>query len=480
MTATLPQTPGSAALSVVASQDSAYEDGAGGALADPPYPAFRRAAYGLLLLILAMWIARFDRVIFSLTQEAIKTTLDLSDTQLGSLQGLAWKAAYGIAAFPLGILIDRKNRTRLLMIAVITWSAFAFLTGFCETYWQMFICRAGAGMAEAALFPASFSLICDLFPPGKRRLANIVYLGGSFLGASIGFAAGSLAIEWVAHSAPTLPHGLADMPIWRLAFFATIIPSALLALLFISASEPARQMQPGESIVPEMQIDLARYLRENRVTVICLFFALVMVGHGADEIIGWMPSILSRSYGWDGPRAGEWLSVVFLVGSLGGIALGGLVTWLFDTRWGEQAPLQTMRIGAGGAALSLVPLIFVGSAEQLLLVATIHTTFAFMAFSVGPGLLMTIAPNHLRGRLYGIKSLVGTIAGSASPLAIGILSDRMFHSHDDGLLLALCALLIPISALVFVALAVVGGALRKTLRSVEGLVPEAAPNGKRM
>jgi MFS family permease len=452
-------------LTIVAIDSEAAVQVVGPARISPPYPSLSRAAYSLLLLILAMWIARFDRVIFSLTTQSIKSALEMSDTQLGSLSGLAWGAAYGLAAFPLGILIDRKDRTRLILGAVIAWSSFAFLTGFCTSYWEMFLCRAGAGMAEAALFPASFSLICDLFTPRQRRLANIVYLGGSFLGASIGFAAGGLAVGWIARSSTALPFGLAGMAVWRLAFFATIIPSAVLAILFLSASEPSRQSPPGLPIEVAKRISLGRYLRENRLTVGCLFFGLVAVGLGSDEIIVWMPSVLARSYGWSSTRSGEWIGLVFLIGSLGGIMLGGGLTRMFDSRWGASAPLQTLRIGAAVAALSLVALIFVNSAPQLLLVATIHITFAFVGFGAGPGLLMSIAPNHLRGRLYGMQSIVGTVAGVGTPLLVGAFSDHVFHS-EDGLRLAICAVMIPTAGLTLLSLAIVSGALARTLKAV--------------
>jgi hypothetical protein len=66
----------------------------------------------LAVITFAHLCAILDRVAISLLVEPIKADLRLSDTQVSLLQGLAMMLGLVTAIIPMGILVDRVNRTR--------------------------------------------------------------------------------------------------------------------------------------------------------------------------------------------------------------------------------------------------------------------------------------------------------------------------------------------------------------------------------
>jgi MFS family permease len=87
---------------------------------------------------------------------------------------------------------------------------------------------------------------------------------------------------------------------------------------------------------------------------------------------------------------------------------------------------------------------------------------AFVANAVGPGLLMTLAPNHLRGRIYAFWVFAAVVLSSLWPPLVGLLSDRVFHG-THGLFLALCAVIIPCGLAAPAILAFIVGPFRQSL-----------------
>src|ERR1700679_3573697 len=82
--------------------------------ASPLFPA--RRGLQMLLLTLAASAGTFARTAIGPLQETMRSALALSDNQLALLQGPALAVPLVIAAVPLGLIIDRYSRVRLLLI----------------------------------------------------------------------------------------------------------------------------------------------------------------------------------------------------------------------------------------------------------------------------------------------------------------------------------------------------------------------------
>ena len=74
------------------------------------------------ILFLVNLLAAVDRTALAALLPAIKHDLDLSDTQLGFLTGIAFSAFYAVFGLPLASWADRGNRRNILGLAVLFWS----------------------------------------------------------------------------------------------------------------------------------------------------------------------------------------------------------------------------------------------------------------------------------------------------------------------------------------------------------------------
>ena len=94
----------------------------------------RSAWYALAILTLIYTLHSVDRSMMSIVIEPVKGEFHLNDSHLGVLTRLASGLTYAIAVLPLGYLIDRTNRRRLLSVLVAIWSGCTALCGLAQSY----------------------------------------------------------------------------------------------------------------------------------------------------------------------------------------------------------------------------------------------------------------------------------------------------------------------------------------------------------
>jgi sugar phosphate permease len=87
-----------------------------------PAGASRRGWYALTIMLLIYSCNFLDRAVLSLVAEPVRREFALSDSQLGVLNGFAFGLTFAIVGIPIGLLVDRVNRCRLLAAMVFLWS----------------------------------------------------------------------------------------------------------------------------------------------------------------------------------------------------------------------------------------------------------------------------------------------------------------------------------------------------------------------
>ena len=157
-----------------------------------------RQGWYLVFTLLIFYIFSFiDRQIISLLVEPIKRDLQVTDTQIGLLQGLAFAIFYTLFGIPIGRLADRMNRKTIVGVGVVIWSLMATLCGLAKNFTQLFLARIGVGVGEAALSPAAYSMITDAFPREKLGRAFSVYNMGIAIGSGTAILVGGLVVAAV-------------------------------------------------------------------------------------------------------------------------------------------------------------------------------------------------------------------------------------------------------------------------------------------
>src|SRR5210317_1473523 len=82
----------------------------------------RRYAWFVVIVLMTLYIFSFiDRMIIALLVTPIKTDLDLTDTDIGLLHGLAFALFYTFVGVFIARLADNWNRTKLVAIGVLLW-----------------------------------------------------------------------------------------------------------------------------------------------------------------------------------------------------------------------------------------------------------------------------------------------------------------------------------------------------------------------
>ena len=130
----------------------------------------RRSWYVVGVLTVAYTFSYIDRSVLGLMVGPIRAELGISDTQFSLLQGFAFAIFYTLLGIPIAWLADRASRRNIISAGIAVWSLTTALCGLARTFGAMFVARVGVGVGEAALSPAAYSMIADLFPREKRAV----------------------------------------------------------------------------------------------------------------------------------------------------------------------------------------------------------------------------------------------------------------------------------------------------------------------
>lgn len=85
------------------------------------------------------------------------------------MQGTVFGLSYGLSSLAMGWLIDRQNRTRLLMAGVLIWALAMAGSGLSDAFGPLVAWRMALGVITALLVPAGLSIISDLSRPSDGR-----------------------------------------------------------------------------------------------------------------------------------------------------------------------------------------------------------------------------------------------------------------------------------------------------------------------
>lgn len=397
-----------------------------------PRPAY--AWYAVFILVLAYAMATLDRVIIGLLVESIQRDLGLDDTAISLLIGLAFSLFYTLFGLPIGMLVDRGNRVSILSTGIVIFSIATAACGMAKGFVSLFMARIFVGIGEATVNPSSSSIIADYFPPERRAKAfGVLMLGGS-LGTSMAYLLGSFAIHlstWLQTHEGIL-HGVRD---WQLVFFMTGAAGMLLGLvMWLTMREPVRRETGKATEGDGKKADLRQVVRELTATLSAQKLAYLAVIGGAvmnvfliSAQLSWYPTLFIRVFTVAPAEIGSMLAMVgFPAGVISALSSGLIMAW-FAKRGRTDGPLIIMLAqatiwGCLGVAKCLAPTVEMSLAFHF--VTALTANWGVPAAMVG---ITQITRNRLRGQMTGLYSLiVGLVAVTLGPLAVGVLSDNVF------------------------------------------------------
>lgn len=377
--------------------------------------------YLLTVLMLILAFNYVDRAVLGLALQDIKADLNLSDTQLGLLTGIAFALFYAFMGIPIARWADRGNRVTIISVTTALWSFAVALCGLAGSFVQLALIRAGVAVGEAGCIPPAHSLIADYFTRAERPRAVARYMLGFPVSVVIGYFIGG----W-----------LNELYGWRATFVILAVPGLLLAVVArFSLKEPRQDVSGTSRAAPlvETEVGIAETCRTlwRNVSFRHLMFSFSVLFFFNYGIGNWQPAFFIRSFGMQTGELGTWLTLIYGLGGLAGTYLGG--EWGSRCNVGDEpAQLRTMALVYGiGAALSacvyLSPNKYVAFALMVPLVigGTVATGPLF-------ALIQNLVPARMRAMSIAIVYLFSNLVGMGiGPLATGALSDALHASAGE-------------------------------------------------
>lgn len=405
------------------------------------------AWYVVIILMLAAVVSLVDRLLVGLLVDPIRRDLQISDFQISLLQGLACSLFFCLAGLPIGRLVDRSHRRNIVAIGITFWSLMTAAAGLAQTYWQLFLTRAGVGVGEAALGPAAYSIISDYFPKSRLPLALGVFALGTALGSGVAFVIGG-AVGGIAARGDVAVPVLGVVHGWQLAFILVGLPGLLMATLTLTIREPARRNTiAGGGAVPISAV--VDFLRERRRLALCFVVGISMAFTVSYALLAWVATFFIRVHGMAVGQVGTLLGAIILSMSTLGIFGGGWLASIFLRRGQRDATLRTAMWTMAAAIPFLIaaPLMPTPALSMLAYAPAILLSSVFI--SLGTSTIQLVTPNEMRGQVSALGLMLTTVVGSVlGPSLVAACTDYLFADEKMvGVSLALvCGIVAPISA----------------------------------
>ena len=305
-----------------------------------------------------------------------------------------------------GLVADRFNRHRILLVtqtsAMLLVSALAMVTllGRVET-WHIFTLAALLGVVNAFDIPARQSFVVEMV--GKEDLVNAIALNSSmFNGARMvgpavaGILVGAIGEGW--------------------CFFANAVSyiAVLTGLLLMNVVPRLRQPEPGSAVV-RMKEGFGFVWRTRPVRALILLLGVVSLMGMPYAVL--MPIFANRIL-HGGPS-----SLGLLMGATGVGALAGALT--LAARRGVSGLGSWISYAAAGFGGGLILFSFSRSfwLSALLLIPVGFSMMVQMASS--NTLVQMMVPDHLRGRVMAVYSMMFMGMAPLGALMAGLLADRL-------------------------------------------------------
>lgn len=376
----------------------------------------RYKQYLLVTLLLIQAFIFAERTLLGLVLQDIKVELDLSDTQLGLLSGIAFAFFYTLMGIPIARWADRGNRITLITITTALWGAAMVLCGMVGSFVQLLLVRVGVAVGEAGSFPAANSLIADHFTRAERPRATSIFMLNGALSMALAYLLGG----W-----------LNELYGWRVAFIAIGVPGLVLALLAKFTLREPRVEKLAQTTVsmrePPKQLGAVKVLKvlwqKGAFKHLLLAHAvLYLFNYG---VMQWFPSFFVRSHGMPTDELGVWLAVIWGVGGSLGIYLGGVLASRYAT---HNEPLQLRFMAVVYSLFAFANVLIYLSADKHVALGLMALSAVVVSTANGPifAIIQTIVPAPMRATAIALLFLFANLIGMGfGPLAVGMLSDAL-------------------------------------------------------
>jgi MFS family permease len=351
------------------------------------------------LLSIGFGLVGLDRFMIQPMFPVMMHDLHLNYQDLGFISG-ALAIAWGISAFASGWLADQVGYRKILIPAIVLFSALAGLTGLVTGLGSLLLARAVMGLSEGAFTPASIVAALQASKPSRH-------------GRNLGIQQTMVALVGLGLAPIIVTQLLQVLPSWRWVFLVVSLPGFIVAYLMYrvirntNATAAAVHTQTHDA-TPHRWTEIFKYRNVplNMLGMLCWLTVVMVMG-------AFLPSYLTDHLHLDLPTMGYVMSAIGFGGTAGNLVLPAL-----SDRIGRR-PVLIIGVIVGVACL--MGLSQTGAEPLKLFLLTFFTMFCVFAnitMTVGP-LTVESVPASLMATASGIVIGVGEVFGGGVAPAIG-------------------------------------------------------------
>ena len=359
-----------------------------------------------------------DRQFISSFAPFLKSDLGLSDTEIGLLTGIVFIFFYTVAGLFVGTLADRYNRTKIIGIGVILWSAFTAISGFAKNFFTLAAPRLFIGVGESTITPTTMSILSDRYEQKRLGFAAGFY----YLGVPVGVGISLLIAGY-----------LEPLIGWRGCFYLLGVIGLLLGFLMLFVKDSPRKnisKKPESKTFFEIISLLYKALSTSKslvLTIIAGTLYHIVLGAAQFEVIwavadkGFNPNTFGQINGW-----------IFVVFGVLGSLFGGIASdWALKT---YNLPRTWFLLIL---TLLLIPLAFTRYLETdniLFWIGICSSAFSLGCF-YGPifAVIQELVPSSIKGTVVAFNLLCLNLLGIAiGSIVFGIMADyAVAQGYED-------------------------------------------------
>lgn len=329
-------------------------------------------------------IAYLSRTSIAVAEKTIRTSLDLTEDEMGLVMGPAFFWTYALAQIPTAWLGQRYGSRSMLVLFTAAGSASVLLFGLANSLVVLIVARMAMGVSQAGTFPCATQSFARWNSPTERAVASGFLAGAMQAGHGIGLALTGVLIGLVG---------------WRWTFLYFALPGIIWAIGFgiwfrnsprehPSVNDAERKLiaagssaSPGASTsAAQRSTDWMQLVRSRAMWLICAQQFFRAGGHVF--FASWFATYLQETRGVSLQQS-AWLTALPIIGVMLAAFIGGGLSDAILLRTGS---LNVARKGVSTVSLLLCAVI-IGAAwfvDDPLLAVLIISAGVFVAGFAGP------------------------------------------------------------------------------------------------
>lgn len=367
---------------------------------------------GVVLVSLIWFMVQFLRYVFPPLFDTFQTTYQISNTETGLLFTLLL-LGYSSMQLPSGLLSDRYDKKRVIVLGVGLFTVASFGTMLAPTFGVLLVAATLIGVGTGLHKTVSITYLSIVHPKKTGSALGIMDSVGQ-IGGVVAPITVILLLEFTGN--------------WQSVFLLASVIGSVLLVLFVVYSAPESQFREIDTDENSSEPGLGDYVTPLFDTKILLFTAVItMYTFVWNGIVSFLPLFLAAEKGFSTGLAGLAYSLLFAV------SVVQAVTGVAGDSYGSLKVTTGLFVLAGGSLLSLM----VTQSWMLVFVSVGLLGIGFHGFRpIRDAYLMELIATDVGGGVLGTVRTVMTVLGAASPVIIGVVVDQFGYLTSFVLLLS--------------------------------------------